>query len=123
MNKMFTLAWVLSFYFGFSQHPQWGALKSDKYPVGFKVISQFDYGRYIRPKVDFEGKRNEEELALPVQISMWYPAKSSRDKKPMRFEEYVYLTKQKNNFKALTETEKQGSADVMRFPAKFAAGI
>lgn len=109
---------------GFAQtnpFPQWGTLKPGPYSVGFQVFNQYDRGRYIQPKTDFEGHTTGGEKALPIQVSMWYPAEAAAGKPTMRFEEYLYLTHQKDTFRALTDDEKKQSADGIRFIAKMGA--
>ncbi|WP_148270228.1 hypothetical protein [Haliscomenobacter hydrossis] len=103
-------------------HPQWGELKPGPHAVGYQVFHHYDYGRHIRPRLDFEGKENAGEEALPIQISMWYPAQASNTPK-MRYEEYLYIGKQKNTFLPLSAEEKKAAGNDLLFPAKFGAGI
>lgn len=102
--------------------PQWGELQPGPHPVGYQVLHHYDYGRHIRPKFDFEGKENAGEEALPIQISMWYPAQASSTPK-MGYEEYLYIGKQKNTFQPLSAEEKRAAGNDLRFPSKFGADI
>ncbi|MBD2699151.1 hypothetical protein IC229_00770 [Spirosoma sp. BT702] len=91
--------------------------------MGFQVISHYDRGRYVQPKIDFEGKTNVGEKALPLQVSIWYPAEATSGKTAMRFEEYLYLDGQKNTFQPLSEVDKKAAAEGIRFLAKVGADI
>ena len=45
------------------------------FPVGFKAVHQYDHARAYRGETDpATGRRNEGELARPVQTLVWYPA-------------------------------------------------
>lgn len=79
-----------------SKHPQLSTLALGPHAVGFQVFNQYDYGRHFQPKLDFEGKPNSGQSALPIQISRWYPAQANKLKK-MLFAEYRYLDAQKNS--------------------------
>jgi pimeloyl-ACP methyl ester carboxylesterase len=52
------------------------APKPGPYPVGFRVVFQYDYSRTLQDAVDSLGKPNTAELARPVQTLIWYPAHS-----------------------------------------------
>lgn len=122
MSKIFfcTLCWLLwtSAYTLAQTYPQWGDLTAGPYTVGYQVINRYDYGRHFRPKLDFEGKANTEQSALPIQISMWYPTAASKAPK-MPFAEYLYIDAQKNTFQTLSNTEKSEVGNDIRFLAKF----
>lgn len=105
-------------FFAQQTYPQWGKLPAGPHSVGYQVINRYDYGRHFQPKLDFEGKVNPEQSALPIQISMWYPAGASTSKK-MPFAEYRYVDAQKNTFKPLSEAEKKETANGIGFLAKF----
>ncbi|HZY81081.1 MAG TPA: hypothetical protein VFE50_16270 [Cyclobacteriaceae bacterium] len=102
--------------------PPWSSLTNGPHAVGYQVLNRYDYGRTIIPPTNFEGKKNSGERALPIQISMWYPTGSAGVNK-MKFQDYVYITRERNDFKTLTEEQKIQSFDVLRFPAQFGAGI
>jgi Tetratricopeptide repeat len=70
--------------------PFWGDLKSGSHKAGFQVIEKYDYGRPFKRKVDYEGNPIAGERARPIQISVWYPAKSN-SQNPMRLSDYVHL--------------------------------
>lgn len=101
-----------------NQHPQLSTLPLGPHAVGFQVFEQYDYGRHFQPKLDFEGKPNPGQSALPIQISMWYPAQATKLKK-MLFAEYRYLDVQKNSFKPLSDQEKKDAGNGLKFLAKF----
>jgi hypothetical protein len=53
------------------------APKPGPYPVGFRVVFQYDYSRTFQEAVDLLGKPNTGELARPVQTLIWYPPQKS----------------------------------------------
>src|SRR5215216_2012328 len=87
-------------------YPQWGNLKPGPYTVGFKVVSSYDYSRVTGPKIDFEGKPVAGETAMPVQISLWYPAKAALASGAMLYEEYLYIGQKEENFGEVTEADR-----------------
>ncbi|MDX2070671.1 MAG: hypothetical protein SFV55_19745 [Haliscomenobacter sp.] len=105
-----------------AKHPQLSTLPLGPHAVGFQVFNQFDYGRHFQPKLDFEGKPNTGQSALPIQISMWYPAQANKLKK-MLFAEYRYLDAQKNSFKPLSDQEKKDAGNGLKFSAKFGQNL
>lgn len=44
--------------------------------VGYRVINHWDHSRAQQPERDFEGNAFAGETATPMQISVWYPARS-----------------------------------------------
>lgn len=111
---------------GFPQtviYPQWGGLAPGSYKVGYQVFNQYDRGRSVQPKSDFEGNANKGETALPIQVSVWYPAEANTKVPAMLFEEYQYITQQKNTFQPLTEDDRKRAAEGIQFMAKFGADI
>jgi dienelactone hydrolase len=46
------------------------------FPVGLKVVEQYDYSRVFQPEVDSLGKPYEGERARPIQTLIWYPAQA-----------------------------------------------
>jgi pimeloyl-ACP methyl ester carboxylesterase len=67
------------------------------YPVGFRVVDQFDYSRSYRHEIDELGKPFSGERARPIQTLIWYPAKRAAVK-PMLFSEYVKLSETETSF-------------------------
>ena len=57
------------------------------YPVGLRVVDQYDYSRTFQPAVDVLGKPYTGERARPLQTLIWYPAQKI-DGKPMRVCDY-----------------------------------
>ena len=104
-------------------YPQWGGLAPGSYKVGYQVLNQYDRGRSVQPKTDFEGNVNTGETALPIQVSVWYPAEANTKVPAMLFEEYQYITQQKNTFQPLTEDDRKRAAEGIQFMAKFGADI
>lgn len=67
------------------------APKPGPYPVGFRVVFQYDYSRTFQEAVDLLGKPNTGELARPVQTLIWYPAQKSNNP-PIVFGDYLALS-------------------------------
>lgn len=68
-----------------SQQPS--VLEHGQYQVGFRFERQFDHARpYQNQRDEPAGMR-----ARPIQMFVWYPAEASKNAKPMRYEEYLYL--------------------------------
>lgn len=81
------------------------APKPGPFPVGFRVVFQYDYSRTFPDAVDILGKPNTAELARPVQTLIWYPAQKS-DNPPIVFGDYLALA-----VKELEPTAAKGSID------------
>ena len=101
---------------------QWGSLKPGPHAVGFKVTNKYDYSRVTRPKTNYEGKPNAGEAAVPMQISVWYPAKVKSSDSPMMFEEYRYLGLKKESFGPVSEAEKVQTLNNVKMSVKFGTG-
>ena len=88
--------------------PFWGNLKPGPYAVGFKTIRTYDYSRAIKPKVERDGKVNaqRDQRAMPMLISIWYPAVKNPTGVPMTFEQCLYAS-QEVDAAALTAEQKQ----------------
>jgi tetratricopeptide (TPR) repeat protein len=71
--------------------------KPGLYPVGLKVIEQYDYSRTYRFLTDDLGKPYQAERARPVQTLIWYPAKKSSGK-PMTVGDYANLMASETSF-------------------------
>jgi dienelactone hydrolase len=89
------------------------APKPGPYPVGFRVVFQYDYSRTFQDAVDLLGKPNTAELARPVQTLIWYPAQKSANP-TIVFGDYLALgvkelepTAAKGSIEALAQSKKQ----------------
>jgi dienelactone hydrolase len=56
--------------------------------VGYKVEHVYDHSRTFRSGYDYEGNRVQEEIARPIQITIWYPAVPENKGKRMSYGEY-----------------------------------
>ena len=68
----------------------WNGMPRGPYEIGFKFERQFDHARPFQNPNDEQGK----PITLrgrPMQMFIWYPAEASKNAKPMRYEEYLYL--------------------------------
>lgn len=61
-----------------------------EYAVGFKSIDTYDYSRSFLPTDGSETKKGE-VVFRPMQISIWYPAKSNAESRKIKYEDYFYL--------------------------------
>ena len=57
------------------------AEKPGPYPVGLKVVEQYDHSRTFQPLVDDLGKSYQGERARPLQTLVWCPAQKSSSKR------------------------------------------
>lgn len=71
--------------------------KQGPYPVGLRVVEQYDYSRTFQPLVDDLGKPYRGETARPIQTLIWYPAQKSSSR-PITFGEYIDLGKTETSF-------------------------
>ena len=103
MRRIFLLALIL---FGPSlwaaDYPLWGKLTPGDHAVGFTARFEYDYSRTFRAKTDLDGKPVSGNRARPIQIAIWYPAKTASSNF-MRYDEYTYLVGQELEFGPLTE--------------------
>lgn len=82
------------------------ALEGGPHAVGFKALYQYDYTRSYTPKFDYENKPVPEEIARPMPIYVWYPAKNSSPRRTMLFQDYVFLRAVEDEFGPLNEDRK-----------------
>jgi dienelactone hydrolase len=83
------------------------APKPGPYPVGFRVVFQYDYTRTFQEPIDLLGKPSTGELARPVQTLIWYPAQKS-DNPPVVFGDFLALS-----VKELEPTAATGSTEAL----------
>jgi dienelactone hydrolase len=69
--------------------PLWGSLEPGPFAVGFRVVYQLDRSRVWGPTPDSAAGG---ELARPVRISVWYPARPGTADTRMRYGDYVHFT-------------------------------
>lgn len=67
------------------------------YPVGLRVVEQYDYSRIYRAATDALGKPYVGERSRPLQTLVWYPAKKAAGK-PMTVADYVDLLATETSF-------------------------
>ena len=58
-------------------------LRPGTYDAGFRVMQTWDRGRARVPPADFSGRRAGSDIAVPVQVAVWYPAVRSQTARPM----------------------------------------
>jgi dienelactone hydrolase len=76
------------------------------YPVGLKVVLQYDYARAYRGEIDaVTGEAIKGERARPIQTLVWYPARPGG--KAMVYGDYLRLTGNEDDF---SRTDKQAQA-------------
>ena len=86
----FLLLLLFAAYASAAESTFWGDLKPGSHSVGFQVIEKFDHGRPYKRKLDYEGKINSADRSRPLQINVWYPAKTAQGS-PMLLRDYVHI--------------------------------
>ena len=81
-----------------TQSPWWDQLQVGPHAVGFRTIEKYDYSRSFLPGTDYFGNELENETARPIQICIWYPAKSLENPITMVYGEYVFPAPNDNRF-------------------------
>ncbi|MGB6429632.1 MAG: hypothetical protein WBF06_03535 [Candidatus Acidiferrales bacterium] len=72
-----------------SVSPLWGDLAPGPYRVGFRSLFRFDTSRTWASTRDFKGTFSPDLSGRPVQINIWYPARTDAEAKQMHFGDYV----------------------------------
>ncbi|QYF94154.1 dienelactone hydrolase family protein [Massilia sp. PAMC28688] len=76
-----------------------GLAGAGKYPVGFRVVEQYDYSRAYRSATDLvTGQPYTGERARPVQTLIWYPAAAQG--RPMAYRDYFDTLGAEDDFSA-----------------------
>jgi hypothetical protein len=52
--------------------------------AGFRLIESWDRGRTTRPPTDYAGRRAPGEIAVPIQLAVWYPATRPPNGTPLK---------------------------------------
>lgn len=79
----------------------WGTLEPGPWQVGYTVYQEFDRSRTFRRKIDYSGARTGEEIARPIQISVWYPSQVVIDDfEPATWGDYLYSSVRQFDFSA-----------------------
>ena len=82
------------------------------YPVGLRVVNQYDYSRIYHAATDDLGKPYSGERSRPIQTLIWYPAKKAAGK-AMTVSDYVELLATETSFgKPNMADVKEARADV-----------
>lgn len=91
------------------------ALTYGPHAVGYRVVDHWDRSRTRRPLRDFEGREVPGERAMPMQISVWYPAQPGGA--PMRVGEYRAIASKNETLGPITEADVAATAALIRGPA------
>lgn len=67
----------------------WPELDYGPYAVGFKSIEKYDSSRTFGQRTDYFGNTISENIARPIQMCVWYPAKKS-DLPSLMYGEYIF---------------------------------
>ena len=86
--------------------PQWGNLAPGPHAVGFRVMHVADSSRTY---VHADGHRT----ARPLQILVWYPARTTATARPMPFGEYVHLGATAQGRRPLTDSLRRTAESFM----------
>ncbi|MBN2198715.1 MAG: hypothetical protein JW747_02595 [Candidatus Aminicenantes bacterium] len=76
----------------------WPAAEPGPYDVGYRLLHEHDPARTFKPKFDYFGKPTEGPITRPLQISVWYPARSISGRKRMRLEDYYHARATETDF-------------------------
>ena len=88
--------------------------------VGFRVVSELDYSRAVGPKVDFEGRLNNSETAVPMSIGVWYPAAApGRTAVRMSLHDYMLLSALRNGARPIVDGDHAQAREAIRGFARF----
>ncbi len=87
-------------------------LQPGPFAIGFRVLEKVDGSRATGPKRDFTGALQPETSALPVPISVWYPARP-RTGEPFEYGIYLALdrTHKRGSFGPITDADRAEAAD------------
>ncbi|MFC1530030.1 dienelactone hydrolase family protein [Gemmatimonadota bacterium] len=83
----------------------WPDLKPGPYGVGYTIRHEYDYSRTFQKKFDYFGQRVEDEIARPLQITIWYPVAMSAGAENMRLAEYFHALATETSFTPPTADE------------------
>ncbi len=83
---------------GRSRPAIWPAAEPGPYDVGYQLMHEYDPTRTFKRKFDYFGKPVEGTIARPLQISVWYPTRSSAGRSRMKFEEYYQAMATETDF-------------------------
>jgi hypothetical protein len=89
--------------------------------VGYRVIDHWDRSRRTAPARDFEGRLNPDERAMPMQVSIWYPAQPGGTR--MRVGEYHAVASRRATLGPITESDVTASAAAIRTGMTFVIGV
>jgi tetratricopeptide (TPR) repeat protein len=82
-------------------------LKYGPFSVGYQVKQIYDYSRTFKSKTDYYGNPAKGEIARPIQISIWYPARNSKKNEYMLYKRYYHAIITETDFHEPTDEEKQ----------------
>lgn len=92
----------------------WDNLPLGQYKVGYKVVEMYDYSRTFKSPVDYKGDAVNEEIARPIQVSVWYPTVDSTQKKNMLYNDYAAYYLNEVDFKPIDDNRRQQSIETFR---------
>src|SRR4051812_4357048 len=72
--------------------PLWRTLAAGSYSVGFRTMFKFDTSRTWRVTRDYTGKFTADPHGRPVQLNVWYPARSNAPGRQMTVAGYIDQT-------------------------------
>ncbi|HMB93471.1 MAG TPA: hypothetical protein VKP65_21645, partial [Rhodothermales bacterium] len=99
------------------------AVEAGPHAVGFRVLETTDYSRAIGPKQNYTGASQPGNDALPLPISIWYPAQPGTGE-PMEYGTYLALaqTHKRGSFGPITDADREAAANLPQGIARFAFG-
>jgi hypothetical protein len=80
--------------------------QSPTYSVGFRVVHEHDFSRAVAPRRDFAGTRLTGEIAYPMQILVWYPARASSAQRRVTIADYLTLIATRDAQRPITDADR-----------------
>ena len=99
------------------------AVEAGPHAVGFQVLETTDYSRATGPKQDYTGAIQPGSEALPLPISIWYPAQAGTGE-PMVYGTYLALAQahKRGSFGPVTDADREAATGLPRGIAQYALG-
>lgn len=96
-------------------------VETGPYAVGFRVLETTDYSRAIGPKQDYTGAALPGNAALPLPVSLWYPAQADAGE-PMTYGTYLAMaqTHKRGSFGPITDADREAATNLPNGIAQFA---
>ena len=91
-----------------------------RFAVGFRLIHELDHSRAIGPTRDFEGKPRTGDIAVPMQIGVWYPAAARPIGPHVTRGDFALMSMIRGGARPLTRADSDAARTDLKSFAKFA---